>query len=461
MNGPLWYSGPGIMSVPFGVIISSGFASGSMSAGAVLRISFGRPGAAARRHPLPRIRHGVEPRLAGARRRRVRATSRAAGTSIRDDRPDRRRRSAPARRARRSRRAHASAAATTPAWASRRPSTTRSSPRGTRRSWAARARTMSPGPTPSAAKASAVSVASCSSSARVTRAVLVGDRGPVGVGGREVGEPAGVRDQRHERSISARSEAGRTDRPRHRSPRRLRRHVTRKHIGDRHRRRVGHGRGHRPAPRGRGRAGRGRRPRRRRRARRSRPTSAACSARPTSPTRRPMRAAVAAAVELAPLRTCIHCAGVGWAERTINRNGDPHDLDRFRKIIEINLIGTFNVLRLAAVGHGGQRARRRRRAGRDRQHRVGRRVRRPDRPGRVLGVEGRRRLAHAHRGPRPLGGRYPRVHDRARASSTRRCSAPFPTMPASRSPSRCCSRSASAPPTTSRRSRSSWSATTT
>jgi len=63
-----------------------------------------------------------------------------------------------------------------------------------------------------------------------------------------------------------------------------------------------------------------------------------------------VRAAVAAAVELAPLRTCIHCAGVGWAERTINRNGEPHDLDRFRKIVEINLVGTFNVLRLAAAG---------------------------------------------------------------------------------------------------------------
>ena len=63
-----------------------------------------------------------------------------------------------------------------------------------------------------------------------------------------------------------------------------------------------------------------------------------------------MKAAVAAAVELAPLRTCIHCAGVGWAERTINRAGEPHHLDTFRKIIEINLIGTFNVLRLAAAG---------------------------------------------------------------------------------------------------------------
>ena len=62
------------------------------------------------------------------------------------------------------------------------------------------------------------------------------------------------------------------------------------------------------------------------------------------------RAAVAAATEIAPLRTCIHCAGVGWAERTINRDGTPHNLETFRKIVEINLIGTFNVLRLAASG---------------------------------------------------------------------------------------------------------------
>ena len=61
-------------------------------------------------------------------------------------------------------------------------------------------------------------------------------------------------------------------------------------------------------------------------------------------------AAVAAATEIAPLRTCIHCAGIGWAERTINRNGAPHNLDTFRKVVEINLIGTFNVLRLAASG---------------------------------------------------------------------------------------------------------------
>jgi NAD(P)-dependent dehydrogenase (short-subunit alcohol dehydrogenase family) len=61
-------------------------------------------------------------------------------------------------------------------------------------------------------------------------------------------------------------------------------------------------------------------------------------------------AAVAAATEIAPLRTVIHCAGIGWAERTLNRAGDPHSLDTFRKVLEINLIGTFNVLRLAASG---------------------------------------------------------------------------------------------------------------
>jgi NAD(P)-dependent dehydrogenase (short-subunit alcohol dehydrogenase family) len=61
-------------------------------------------------------------------------------------------------------------------------------------------------------------------------------------------------------------------------------------------------------------------------------------------------AAVAAATALAPLRTCIHCAGIGWAERTVNKAGAPHSLDTFRKVLDINLVGTFNVLRLAASG---------------------------------------------------------------------------------------------------------------
>jgi 3-hydroxyacyl-CoA dehydrogenase / 3-hydroxy-2-methylbutyryl-CoA dehydrogenase len=45
---------------------------------------------------------------------------------------------------------------------------------------------------------------------------------------------------------------------------------------------------------------------------------------------------------------CINCAGIGTAAKTVSR-GEPHALDHFVKIININLIGTFNVLRLAAV----------------------------------------------------------------------------------------------------------------
>jgi NAD(P)-dependent dehydrogenase (short-subunit alcohol dehydrogenase family) len=66
-------------------------------------------------------------------------------------------------------------------------------------------------------------------------------------------------------------------------------------------------------------------------------------------------AAVTAATGIAPMRTAIHCAGVGWAERTINREGAPHHLETFRRIVDINLVGTFNVLRLAASGmHGNE-----------------------------------------------------------------------------------------------------------
>ncbi|GAB3913843.1 hypothetical protein GCM10029964_124110 [Kibdelosporangium lantanae] len=43
----------------------------------------------------------------------------------------------------------------------------------------------------------------------------------------------------------------------------------------------------------------------------------------------------------------VNCAGVGTAGRILSKKG-VHDLDLYRKVIEINLIGTFNVLRLAA-----------------------------------------------------------------------------------------------------------------
>ncbi len=60
---------------------------------------------------------------------------------------------------------------------------------------------------------------------------------------------------------------------------------------------------------------------------------------------------VAAAVEFANadgrLRITVNCAGIGNAVKTVGRNG-PFPLDAFEKVIKVNLIGTFNVLRLAA-----------------------------------------------------------------------------------------------------------------
>jgi len=62
--------------------------------------------------------------------------------------------------------------------------------------------------------------------------------------------------------------------------------------------------------------------------------------------------AVEAALEMAPLKSLVNCAGIGWATRTIGKDGDyasAHDLDLYRRVIEINLIGTFNCIRLAAT----------------------------------------------------------------------------------------------------------------
>lgn len=48
------------------------------------------------------------------------------------------------------------------------------------------------------------------------------------------------------------------------------------------------------------------------------------------------------------LQICVNCAGTGDAARTVGRQG-PYPLDRFKRIVDLNLIGTFNVLRLAAA----------------------------------------------------------------------------------------------------------------
>ena len=58
--------------------------------------------------------------------------------------------------------------------------------------------------------------------------------------------------------------------------------------------------------------------------------------------------AVAIAGESAPLRIGVSCAGLGAATRIISRDGTPHDLDTFKFVINVNLIGTFNLMRLAA-----------------------------------------------------------------------------------------------------------------
>ena len=62
---------------------------------------------------------------------------------------------------------------------------------------------------------------------------------------------------------------------------------------------------------------------------------------------------VAAALQKAaarrPLRVVVNCAGIGHIERVVKRDGSPHDLAAFERVIRTNLLGTFNVLRLAST----------------------------------------------------------------------------------------------------------------
>jgi NAD(P)-dependent dehydrogenase (short-subunit alcohol dehydrogenase family) len=50
-----------------------------------------------------------------------------------------------------------------------------------------------------------------------------------------------------------------------------------------------------------------------------------------------------------PLRIAVNCAGIAWAQRTVDRNGTAHDLAPFTRTVMVNLVGTFNVLRLSAA----------------------------------------------------------------------------------------------------------------
>ncbi len=61
-----------------------------------------------------------------------------------------------------------------------------------------------------------------------------------------------------------------------------------------------------------------------------------------------LSAAVRQAASRAPLRIAVACAGIAPAARVAGRNG-PHDLALFERVIRVNLVGTFNLLRLAAA----------------------------------------------------------------------------------------------------------------
>ncbi len=60
-------------------------------------------------------------------------------------------------------------------------------------------------------------------------------------------------------------------------------------------------------------------------------------------------AVAAAAGRGRPLRVAVSCAGIAWAARTVGRDGTPHDLGAYQRVIAVNLIGTFNLTRLAAA----------------------------------------------------------------------------------------------------------------
>lgn len=61
-----------------------------------------------------------------------------------------------------------------------------------------------------------------------------------------------------------------------------------------------------------------------------------------------VQAAVDAAVGLAPLRIVVNCAGIAPGARTVGRSG-PQPIEDFERVVRVNLIGTYNVVRLAAA----------------------------------------------------------------------------------------------------------------
>lgn len=63
-----------------------------------------------------------------------------------------------------------------------------------------------------------------------------------------------------------------------------------------------------------------------------------------------VKAAIDATVsQFGAIHVCVNCAGIGSAMKTVGRDNEPHDLGVFNKVVQVNLVGTFNVARLAAA----------------------------------------------------------------------------------------------------------------
>src|SRR5881392_1936058 len=65
-----------------------------------------------------------------------------------------------------------------------------------------------------------------------------------------------------------------------------------------------------------------------------------------------IEAAITLAEELGPIRVLVNSAGIGWAQRTVGRDGtyeSAADLGAFAKVIAINLVGTFDCIRLVGT----------------------------------------------------------------------------------------------------------------
>ena len=125
-------------------------------------------------------------------------------------------------------------------------------------------------------------------------------------------------------------------------------------------------------------------------------------------------------------RILVNCAGTGNAASTASRDrktGEikPFPTDRFNLIIQINLVGTFRCIAKSAAGMMTPGAAGRRRARRDRQHRLGGGRGRPDRPGGLHRLQGRRRRPDPGGGARPVARKASAATPSCPASSTPRC----------------------------------------